>query len=254
MSRLSNYLDTNSLTTSAKVWLSGKDTSTIISDTSTFTWKNKLGEVDYDFLQSNASLHPVYSPPGVTFVDDDKLYPRVNDLFTAVSSYSIILISEGSDFSLENKILSIGKSNPLIPKFLEYSYKDSKVEQQFSLVNIQNILKSTGFLTSQQTVGINHTLKYGLTRISINKDPFQVQINSDKGHVFNNYPGNFYLGNSNTNLPFTGKLLHFLVFIPEISETHINNIIDILLLQYIWDELAEDDWNSITNDDWDIME
>lgn len=226
MTILSDYITANALPNT--LWLDGTDSSTISVIGSTFTWLNKFGNTNYDFLQTNVASHPFVTSRGVSFGSNRRVSPRVTSILQGIESYSMIVISTGNAVT-QQAVLSISKNNPSLPKLLEYDYVTNTVEQQFSILNVINQLSTNSFLNNIKTLLLSHDIKYGKTSVSTNQTTFDTYINSDKGYLLSNFPSAFYLGNSVDNIPFTGDLVHFLLFTPAISNTHLLNIGNILV-------------------------
>lgn len=219
---VSSYILSNNLP--CKSWLNFTDKSSIFTIGNTFNVANQINNGNYSFLQNDPAQHPINTSEGITFATNKKIYPQNNNLFdNSVQSYSIILAFKGTSTSEQN-LISVSKQNPLLPKNLEYKYKDNASNQQFSILNLQQKLYSEEYDRNNiQIFMVSHNIKYGITKFSVDKDPFVTKINNDRGYMLNNM-STFYIGNSIDSIPFTGNLLHFLMFVPEISDVHMLNL------------------------------
>lgn len=228
MSNVLTYIDDNNLP--CVTWIDGTDSSMLSISGSTFTAKNKLDNIAYDFIQTNPTLHPIISTNGISFTDNKRLFPRQADIFSPVleqSSYSMIFVTKGNPVT-HQQLLSIAKNNPALPKFLDIQQEDGASKHSFANVNLESFLTFEPFVGSTQTLMFSHDIRLGRTDVSVNKAPFTHYINTNKGYILNNFPSSFYLGNSSSTLPFVGELLHFLIFIPAIDNTHLTNLGNLL--------------------------
>lgn len=228
MSNVLNYITANGLT--CITWIDATDPTFVTVSGSTFTAKNKTGNTAYDFIQNTPALHPTITSTGISFSGDKRLSPRQADIFSPVvasADYSMIFVTKGNP-NTEQQLLSIAKTNPLLPKFVDIRQAGNKAKHSFANLNLESFVYSTDFNSSTQVYMFTHNIRLGRTNTSVNKQPFSSHVNSSKGYMLNNFPSTFYLGNSNTTLPFSGNLLHFLIFIPGLSETHLFNIANML--------------------------
>lgn len=252
MSRVLTYINDNSLP--CKTWLSAKNPSNFSISGDTFRWINSIGNSEYDFIQSNSSLHPTYTINGVSFSGEHKLFPVNTDIFTGVSSYSLIFITTGS-LTSRNTLLNVSKVSPTKPSWMEEYYTESEISQQFSLVNVANTVGHEYTDVDTNYFATSRDIKYGITKLKIGSEGFIAYVNSDKGTVINNYPGHFFLGNSaDSSHPFQGNLIDFLIFTPAISDVDIENLIVLLLADILsWNDLTVSDWEGI-GVEWDEVE
>lgn len=228
MSNVLTYIQNNSLP--CITWIDATDSSMLTVSGNTFTAKNKINNIAYDFIQTNPALHPIISTNGLSFTDNKRLFPRQADIFSPVlqqSSYSMIFITKGNP-AINQQLLAIAKNNPLLPKFLDIQQDSGGSKHSFANVNLQSFLEFEPFVGSTQTLMFSHDIRLGRTDVSVNKAPFTSYVNTNKGYILNNFPSSFYIGNSQSTLPFIGELLHFLIFIPAIDSTDLLNLGNLL--------------------------
>lgn len=211
-------------------WIDCTDSTKISITGSTFTVLNKTGNTSYDFIQTDPSNHPVITDEGISFSGDNHLRPRQLDIFSPVlqnPSYSMVFITKGNP-RIEQQLLSISKNNPDLPKFLDIRQYEGHSKKSFSNVNLQSFLSFPAFISSIQSLSFSHDIRLGRTVASVNNSSFKPYIDTNKGYILSNFPSAFYLGNSNTLLPYLGSILHFLIFIPSIAPEHLHNIVNLL--------------------------
>lgn len=178
----------------------------------TFTQLNSSGNTAYDFLSVGVANHPQRGVEGVTFSGIQKLTPRVSDLLTGQSSYSLLVVSKSS----ANSLLQIGKNNPNLPKLLKIDYTTTNFSQYYSRLNVTDRPLSLGDLESTQVCLLSHNIVTGVTNTSINLSEFQKNTKLDTGNLLSNFPSSFVLGEG-----FGGELLQFLLFAPAIENVHL---------------------------------
>jgi hypothetical protein len=222
-----DYINTSQL--NCVTWIDGTDITQLSTVGSTFTAKNKMGDTRYDFIQPVPSLHPLSGNDGLSFIDSRRLYPRQSDIFSNldISSYSIIFVTKGNS-TISQQLLAIAKTPTDRAKLLDIRHRNGKSVSSFSNVNIESFQEYTPFSGDVQFLSLSHNIRLGNTSVSIDKNPFVSLSNTSKGYLLNNFPSSFYLGNASTNLPFVGELLHFLLFIPAISNAHLSAISNLL--------------------------
>lgn len=260
MSIIEDYITSNDLP--CTFWLDGTDDTTITYNSESFTWRNKLGNINYDFLQTDNTKLPTKVGRGVSFSSDQFLYPRTNQIFSNKNTYSLIFITQ-TDTSNEQQILSVRKEVTAKPYLLTYNYNESKLNQGFSILNISDQITSEvvsdeviGSIATQSVI-INHNIKFGNTSICIDSTNFNTQINRDKGFIIDINLKSIKLGNSIPNLPLTGIINHVMMFSPVIAESdliYISGLLFDTVDRLRWDNITVSLWNSLTEDDWNNIE
>lgn len=219
-----DYISNNNLP--CVLWLDG-NINYIDNNSSTFVWQNRYGSSDYNFIQTNPFLHPTVITNGVSFFNNQKLYPLQNTIFDNSLSYTIIIVSRGN-LSNTQQLVEVGKVNPALPKFLEIKYETENLNKDFSLLNFTSNINLNNASTYPEVLGISHNIKLGRTKITVNNSQIITKQAHSKGYVLNNI-SNFYLGNSSTDdYPFIGTLNHFLIFTPEINDIDLLSICSLL--------------------------
>lgn len=212
---LLSYLEDNDLP--CRIWLDSSDLATINISGNTFTWTNKIGISNYDFIQTTLANHPTVTSGGISFESNQNLQIRNNNVFSNAKSYSIVLITKQNTLSPISAI-QVGKNNPSYSKFIDIEYDNNLIDREFSLENLTSSLENTHSESPQQLL-LSHYIQQGLTSVSLDANPFQNKHFSSKGNVLDNLNAGFYLGNNSLGTqPFTGRILHFLLFSPAISD------------------------------------
>ena len=178
---------------------------------STFTQLNLTGNTDYDFISTGALNFPVRGSQGITFTSTQKLSPRVSDIISGASSYSLLVVSKNSD----NSLLKVGKTNPNLPKLLEIDYTTTNFAQNYSRLNVADRELTLGDLETTQVCLLSHDVVTGVTNTSINLTDFQQNTKLDAGYMLPNL-SSFVLGEG-----FGGELLNFLLFVPAIDNVYL---------------------------------
>jgi hypothetical protein len=178
---------------------------------SNFTQLNLTGNTDYDFISTGALNFPVRGSQGITFTSTQKLSPRVSDIISGASSYSLLVVSKNSD----NSLLKVGKTNPNLPKLLEIDYTTTNFAQNYSRLNVADRELTLGDLETTQVCLLSHDVVTGVTNTSINLTDFQQNTKIDAGYMLPNL-SSFVLGEG-----FDGELLNFLLFVPAIDNLHL---------------------------------
>jgi len=249
------YINSNSLP--CRCWLDGTITSNIIiNGTTSFTWLNKIGNTQYDFLQTVSTRFPTFSGKGVTFNSGQRLFPRNLDILNSADSYSIILIAEPLSSSSGQQLLTIGNTSVSFNNFIELK-QDNKLMNQLSSPKVlistiagESDLIDINLNTQNANVFItSHYTKYGYTEFSNDVSNFNQRVHCTRGYIRSTNPRIFFLGNSESvNTPYLNKINHFLLFSPAISNTHL-----ITLSNLILDSMRNIIWDNITTVQWDIM-
>jgi hypothetical protein len=169
------------------------------------------GNTDYDFISTGALNFPVRGSQGITFTSTQKLSPRVSDIISGASSYSLLVVSKNSD----NSLLKVGKTNPNLPKLLEIDYTTTNFAQNYSRLNVADRELTLGDLETTQVCLLSHDVVTGVTNTSINLTDFQQNTKLDAGYMLPNL-SSFVLGEG-----FGGELLNFLLFVPAIDNVYL---------------------------------
>jgi hypothetical protein len=177
----------------------------------TFTQLNLIDNTDYDFISTGALNFPQRGVQGMTFTSTQKLSPRVPDIISGASSYSLLVVSKNSD----NSLLKVGKTNPNLPKLLEIDYTSTNFAQSYSRLNVADRELTLGDLETTQVCLLSHDIVTGVTNTSINLADFRQNAKLDAGYMLPNL-SSFVLGEG-----FGGELLSFLLFVPAIDNTHL---------------------------------
>ena len=178
---------------------------------STFTQLNLIGNTDYDFISTGALNFPQRGVEGITFTSTQKLSPRVSDIISGASGYSLLVVSKNS----ANSLLKVGKTNPNLPKLLEIDYTTTNFAQNYSRLNVSDRELTLGDLETTQVCLLSHDVVTGVTNTSINLADFQQNTKLDAGYMLPNL-SSFVLGEG-----FGGELLNFLLFVPAIDNVHL---------------------------------
>jgi len=178
---------------------------------SSFVQLNLAGNTDYDFISTGIFNHPQRGIQGATFTSTQQLAPRVSDIITDASSYSLLIVSKNS----VNSLLKVGKTNPNLPKLLEIDYTATNFSQAYSRLNVADRELSLGDLETTQVCLLSHDVISGVTNTSINLADFQKNTKLDAGYMLPNL-SSFVLGEG-----FGGELLNFLLFVPAIENVHL---------------------------------
>jgi hypothetical protein len=178
---------------------------------STLTQLNLIGNTNYDFISTGALNFPIRGSQGIMFTSTQKLSPRVSDIISGASSYSLLIVSKNSD----NSLLKVGKTNPNLPKLLEIDYTSTNFAQNYSRLNVADLELSLGDLETTQVCLLSHDIVTGVTNTSINLADFQQNTKLDAGYMLPNL-SSFVLGEG-----FGGELLNFLLFVPAIENVHL---------------------------------
>lgn len=222
---VANYITTNTLP--CRTWIDATDVAYRTITGNTFSIANRIGNPVFNFVQNNPSLHPIIGNKGITFASDKKLEPASSGLITqSTNSYTMIFVTSG-DVDTAQQLLSVSKANPAIPKLLDIKHQNGRSQQSYARVNVENSIQFDSYNSDTQILVMSHDVRLGNTSVSINNKGFTAYQNTNKGYILDNY-SSIYLGNSVENLPFTGELLHFLLFVPAISEVHCENIANLL--------------------------
>jgi hypothetical protein len=177
----------------------------------TFTQLNLIDNTDYDFISTGALNFPQRGVQGMTFTSTQKLSPRVPDIISGASSYSLLVVSKNSD----NSLLKVGKTNPNLPKLLEIDYTSTNFAQSYSRLNVADRELTLGDLETTQVCLLSHDIVTGVTNTSINLADFRQNAKLDAGYMLPNL-SSFVLGEG-----FGGELLNFLIFVPAIDNLHL---------------------------------
>lgn len=176
-----------------------------------FTQLNLIGNTDYDFISTGAVNFPQRGVEGITFTSTQKLSPRISDIISGASSYSLLIVSKNSD----NSLIKVGKTNPNLPKLLEIDYTVTNFSQNYSRLNVADRELTLGDLETTQVCLLSHDVVTGVTNTSINLADFQQNTKLDTGYMLPNL-SSFVLGEG-----FGGELLNFLLFVPAIENAHL---------------------------------
>jgi hypothetical protein len=176
-----------------------------------FTQLNLIGNTDYDFISTGALNFPQRGVEGITFTSTQKLSPRVSDIISGASGYSLLVVSKNS----ANSLLKVGKTNPNLPKLLEIDYTTTNFAQNYSRLNVSDRELTLGDLETTQVCLLSHDVVTGVTNTSINLADFQQNTKLDAGYMLPNL-SSFVLGEG-----FGGELLNFLLFVPAIDNVHL---------------------------------
>lgn len=260
-----NYI--NKFNLPCKVCLNATRQSSFILNSNEFVIRNLINNTDFDFLQTNYLLYPtIIDRLGLSFTNNQRLFSRNGNLFNNVSSYSLISVLSGNNFTFTpngipsvNQLLQGSKIDNMLPPALEYYYTNADVNQQNSRVSTFNTIKVLlpygNEIENLQVLSLNHFTKYGLTEISINQSQFISFLNKERGVINENTISDIWLGNSNSQDKALENIFKYLlIFIPAINKTHIDNIVSKLIVPNpVWEELTSEEWDNLTPDDWNIM-
>lgn len=250
-----SYISTNSLP--CRTWLDATVSSNIvINGTTSFTWLNKLGNTNYDFLQTTNTRFPSLSGKGVSFSAGARLFPRNLDILNGADSYSIILITEPLSTGTSQQILTIGNTSVSFNNFIEIK-QDNKLVTQLS--SPKTLISSIGGINNLSDINLNtqfanvfitsHYTKLGYAEFSNDISNFNQRLHCTRGYIRPTNPRVFFLGNSeNTNTPYLNKINHFLLFSPAISNTHLLNLTNLILdsmKNLVWDNLTTTQWDTV---------
>lgn len=177
----------------------------------TFTQLNLTGNTDYDFISTGALNFPQRGSQGITFTSTQKLSPRVSNILSDASSYSLLIVSKNSG----NSLIKVRKTNPNLPKLLEIDYIAKNFAQNYSRLNVTDRELTLGDLETTQVCLLSHDVVTGVTNTSINLTDFQQNTKLDAGYMLPNL-SSFVLGEG-----FSGELLNFLLFVPAIENVHL---------------------------------
>lgn len=256
------YINSNSLP--CRTWLDATTSSNIvINGTTSFTWLNKMGNTNYDFLQTTSSRFPTFSGKGVSFNSGQRLFPRVLDILNTGDSYSIIMISEPLSSGNNQQILTVGNTSVSFNNFIEIE-QDNKVINQLSsprvlISTIAGESNLTDFNLNTQYANCfitSHYTKYGYCEFSNDVNTFKQRVHTTRGYIRSTNPRIFFLGNSESvNNPYLNKINHFLLFCPAISNTHLLNLSNLILdsmRNIVWDTITTIQWDALTIE-WDTI-
>lgn len=249
MSALSYIIDNNLPCVS---YLDFFDPTSVTVSGNTYTAINKIGNISFDFIATTISQHPITTLNGVSFSTSSRLRPRDPNILQGVTSYSVIAISQNMPLTKQT-LLEVSKNNPNLPKLLELTYEDRQFSQQYSQLNLRDRFYESGELDTTQIVLYSHNIVQGLYALSINKSPFVKSTKIDRGYLRNNFPSNFFLGNSTGDLPFLAELSQFLLFSPAISETDLLELANLLSFYVPFQELGIRDFIFTSSDNLDII-
>lgn len=210
-------------------WLDCTDSSFRTDIGNTFTLLNRTGNTAYDFLQNQPDFHPIKNFSSISFLDSQHLVPRNNDIFNGLNEYSIIFIFQNIS-SAQLTFLNLSKNEGGLPDYLEYKYNNGELQQQHSILNVENNLNVVVSNAEDAIIfAIRHDVFVGKTSCISNLDEIALRANKDYGYILNNFPTKFILGNNvELNSPFRNSLKHVLFFKKYISKDNINYITNII--------------------------
>lgn len=204
-----DYIATNSLPCRSYLDFTNPSYSSVSG--ATFTQLNLTGNTDYDFISTGALNFPQRGSQGITFTSTQKLSPRVSNILSDASSYSLLIVSKNSG----NSLIKVRKTNPNLPKLLEIDYIAKNFAQNYSRLNVTDRELTLGDLETTQVCLLSHDVITGVTNTSINLADFQQNTKLDAGYMLPNL-SSFVLGEG-----FGGELLNFLLFVPAIENVHL---------------------------------
>lgn len=204
-----DYIATNSLPCRSYLDFTNPSYSSVSG--ATFTQLNLTGNTDYDFISTGALNFPQRGSQGITFTSTQKLSPRVSNILSDASSYSLLIVSKNSG----NSLIKVRKTNPNLPKLLEIDYIAKNFAQNYSRLNVTDRELTLGDLETTQVCLLSHDVITGVTNTSINLADFQKNTKLDAGYMLPNL-SSFVLGEG-----FSGELLNFLLFVPAIENVHL---------------------------------
>jgi hypothetical protein len=246
MSSVLDYITTNNLP--LITWLNASPENIVVSGNS-FTWKNSNNNTSFDFIQNIFSKHPIVSTDGVSFTSSNSISSRNPNLIDG-KSYSIIGISKNS-FGIDQVLVQLKQLVNTSVNVITYKQLAGKLLQEYRRTYLNTLLTfSNTIAETVNIVCINHFVKLGRTTGRVDNSPHELRETLQNAYKLET--GGAVIGDATIV-----NLYHFLVFSPAISETQLDDIVDLLIASTpslnpnpFWDLLITDTWDTITEAIW----
>lgn len=250
MSLLLDYLSTNNI--NCRTILEPVNYSNISNINGTFIVRNILNNSIYDFIQSSSSDYPELNNGGLSFINNQNLYCRTNDLLLNLDKYTLIYVVKTKPDMTGNLIQLKKTSGSTI--LLDYLFDSTNLIQHYSNVNLfDSVLSNLGDtldnVNPSLEVGVvKHDIKYGISSLNLNTEGIKVYINANKGKLLSDNFSSVLLCSNNA---VSSTLYYFILAEDLIEDSLLVNLVDILLTNtFKWEYLDDLMWNSISDSIW----
>lgn len=242
MSIVMDYINTNNLP--LLTWLNADPVNISTSPTS-FTWSNTKSDSNFDFVQTSGVAFPVVGALGLSFSTGQFL--RSREPVTALStSYTVLHLSTNTNDNTAS-LISYLKEGTTVSE-ISYVINGQDLEQNYlpSLLNTGTSIGEVDLSTDVLRIGVSHDVKRGRSNFVSPAVSSSNIINIDTSHK--NPTGRLQIGGDTV----IDNLYHVLVFTKKLSQTHIQQLLDLLLYST---PLLNDFiyWDLIVNDTWDLL-